>query len=93
MRKGTPDAITASQTHFLAGNSADYREIDQAPRKDVAVCVSGMSKEPNEDNCYMKTPPGLCLLCHPADSRVRFGSVWLIKLELYTSSIHTCSFC
>lgn len=60
MRKGTPDAITASQTHFLAENSADYREIDQAPRKDVAVglYVSGMSEEENEDNCYMKMPAG-----------------------------------
>lgn len=53
-----PDAITASQTHILAGNSADYREIDQAPRKDVAVCVNGMSKDGNEDKSYMKTPAG-----------------------------------
>lgn len=31
--------------NFLAGNSADYREIDQTPLKDVAVCVSDMSKD------------------------------------------------
>lgn len=54
-----PDAITASPTHSLAGNSADYREIDQAPRKDVAVCVSGMSEEGNQEKCYLKTPTGL----------------------------------
>lgn len=31
--------------NFLAGNSADYREIDQTPLKDAAVCVSDMSKD------------------------------------------------
>lgn len=43
---GTPDAITAFQTNFLTGNSAEYREIDQAPWKDVtAVCVSDTAKK------------------------------------------------
>lgn len=54
-----PDAITASPTHSLAGNSADYREIDQAPQKDVAVCVSGMSQEENQEKSHLKTPAGL----------------------------------
>lgn len=34
-----------SNFNFLAGNSADYREIDQTPLKDSAVCVSDMSKD------------------------------------------------
>lgn len=60
MRKGTPDAITASQTHFLAGNSADYREIDQAPRKKMLPYVWGdMSMEGNEDSCDVKMAAGL----------------------------------
>lgn len=33
-------------------------KLIKLPRKDVAVCVSGMSKDGNEDNCYMKMPAG-----------------------------------
>lgn len=52
MRTGTLDAITASPTYSLAGNSADYREIDQGPGKDVTMCVRGMlTEECFEDAC------------------------------------------
>lgn len=78
-----PDAITASPSHSLAGNSADYREIDQAPRKDVAVCVSGMSEEGNQEKCYLKTPKGLRPLCHLSESLISWvtggqGGFWMI---------------
>lgn len=45
------DAITASLTYSLAGNSADYREIDQGPGKDVTMCVRGMLTEGNKKEC------------------------------------------